>query len=145
MKPDATVLEQPAEVQQAQATVASVNAGLQSFELHPKDKSGAALLTGLGHFDHLVRMARRSVPEGKDLTPSACLDVQYSQQQQRMINPRAVDYSMHEIAKHADGDSAKQAMATRKLDNLGYLRAESGLANDPARIQRLKNQLQMTE
>ena len=145
MRPEGIVLEQPVEVQQAQAKVASVNTGLRTFQLHPKDASGAALLTGLGHFDHLVRMARRSVGDGTDLTPSAYLDVEYTSLQQHLINPRAVDYAMHAIAKHASGDGAKQAMATRKLDNLGYLRAESALANDPDRMQRLKNQLQTTE
>jgi hypothetical protein len=29
-------------------------------------------------------------------------------------------------------------MAKRKLDNLGYARGESGFANDPERIKRLK-------
>jgi hypothetical protein len=36
-------------------------------------------------------------------------------------------------------------MAKRKLDNLGYARGESGFANDPERIKRLKNQLHLTE
>ena len=52
---------------------------------------------------------------------------------------------MHEIAKHAHGEGAKQAMSKRKLDNLGYARGESGLCNDPDRVKRLKNQLHLTE
>ena len=96
-------------------------------------------------FDHMIKMGRRSVPEGTDLVPRASLNVEYTQQQQRLINPRSIDYTMHEIAKHAHGEDAKQAMARRKLDNLGYVRGECGLANDPDRIQRLKNQLSLTE
>ena len=52
---------------------------------------------------------------------------------------------MHEIAKHAHGEDAKQATAKRKLDNLGYIAGECGLSNNPERIQRLKNQLGLTE
>eukprot|EP00966_Prymnesium_polylepis_P164929 3813288-Prymnesium_polylepis.1 len=84
-------------------------------------------------------MSRRSVPQGQDLVPAASLDVEYIEQQQRIINPRAVDYSMHEIAKHAHGEDAMQSMARRKLDNLGYFRGDSGLANGPERIKQLNN------
>ena len=144
-KPEATVLQQPQEVQHAQATVASVETGLRSFELHPKSSDGAPLVSGLAHFDHLVRMARRSVRTGTDLMPSAALNIEYSKQQQGLINPKPVDYAMHEIAKHAHGEGAKQCMARRKLDNLGYMRAECVVANDPDRIRRLKKHLHLTE
>ena len=140
-KPEATVLEQPREVQDAQAQVACVTTGLVSFTLHPKDAKGKSIFNGLAHFDHLINLARRSVPMGVDLTPSATLDVEYSSQQQRLINPRPIDYAMHEIAKQAHGEGAKQAMAKRKMDNLGYIRGASGFANDPERCRRLKNQL----
>ena len=143
-KPEATVLDHPAEVQAAQAAVASAVTGLQSFELHPKGSNGKPLFTGLALFDHLINLGRRSVPTGTDLVPSAALDAQYSGQQQRIINPRAVDYAMHEIAKQAHGEGAKQAMAKRKLDNLGYMRGECGIQNDEDRRQRLKNQLNLT-
>ena len=143
--PEATLLEQPVAVQEAQAKVADVTSGLHSFQLHPKAADGSPLLSGVALFDHLIKMGRRSVQKGTDLVPSASLDVEYSQQQQRLINPREVDYSMHEIAKHAHGEHAKQAMAKRKLDNLGYIRGDCGLANNPERVVRLKNQLCLTE
>ena len=143
-KPDTSVLEQPAAVQMAQETVASVTKGLMSFQVVPKDDKGQPVFTRLKLFDHLCRQARRSVSEGTDLVPSARLDVEYSQTQQRLLNPRAADYAMHEIAKHAHGEGAKQAMAKRKLDNLGYARGESGFANDPERMRRLTNQLNLT-
>ena len=141
-KPEVTeVLMQPLEVQTAQAQVASITTGLVSFMLHPKAADGSRLLSGLALFDHMVNLTRRSVPTGTDLVPHASLSVEYSAVQQRLINPRAVDYTMHEIAKHAHGDGAKQAMAKRKLDNLGYFRGESGFANDPDRRRRLQAQL----
>lgn len=143
-KPEAILLEQPREVQEAQAQVANVTAGLRSFELHPKDGNGKAIFSGLAHFDHLINLARRSVPTGMDIVPSATLDVQYSKLQQRLINPRPVDYAMHEIAKQAHGEAAKQSMAKRIMDNLGYIRGDSGFANDPERRRRLHNQLGLT-
>ena len=111
-KPETSGHEQPAEVQEAQAKVASVATGLRSLELHPKAEDGSPLLSGIKHFDHLCNLARRTVPTGKDLVPSAELDVEYSQIQQRLINPRAMDYAMHEIAKCAHGESAKQEITT---------------------------------
>ena len=143
-KPDiSAVLEQPVEVQEAQAKVTSVMTGLRSLELHPKAADGTPLLIGIAHFNHLCSLARRSVPTGKDLVPSSKLDVEYTKTQQRLINPRPIDYVMHEIAKCAHGEYAKQAMAKRKLDNLGYARGECGLSNDPERMARLQNQLHL--
>ena len=48
---------------------------------------------------------------------------------------------MHEIAKHAHGEGAKQVMAKRKLDSLGNVRGDCGFANDPE----LKGQLQLAD
>ena len=144
-KPEATQLEQPAEVQAAKVKLADVTAGLISFQVHPKAADGTPLLSGIALFDHMIKMGRRSVPQGTDLMPRASLNVEYTQVQQRLINPRPTDYTMHEIAKHAHGEGAKQAMAKRKLDNLGYIRGDCGLANDPERVKRLKNQLGLTE
>ena len=82
---------------------------------------------------------------GKELVPSKMLNVEYTQLQQTLINPKPVDYAMREIARHAHGTSAKQAMARRKLDNIGYVRGDSGFANDPDRILRINNQLKLME
>ena len=48
---------------------------------------------------------------------------------------------MHQIVSTTHGDGAKQAMAKRKLDALGNVRAQCGFANDPVRMKKLKNQL----
>ena len=107
--PEAAAHEQPVEVREAQAKIASVTSGLRSFELNPKGADNKPLLSGLAHFDHLVKMARRCVPMGVNLVPSPALNVEYSKEQQRIINPTPMDYSMHEIAKHAHGADAQQA------------------------------------
>ena len=110
----------------------------------PENSEGIPLFSGLALFDHMVNLSRRSVSTGQDLMPSAQLDVEYTKVQQRLINPRPMDYAMHEIAKHAHGEDARTSMARRKLDNLGYIRGESGVANDEERRRRLKNQLNLT-
>ena len=110
-KPDSTPREVSTEVLQAQASVVDVTSGLISFQVHPKAADGVPLMSGVALFDHMIKMSRRSVPLGTDLMPSRSLDVEYTEQQQRIINPRTIDYAMHEIAKHAHGEGAKQAMA----------------------------------
>ena len=52
-RPGFSTLEHPAEVQKVQSKVASVVAGLSSFQLHPKADDGTPLLSGLDLFDHL--------------------------------------------------------------------------------------------
>lgn len=64
-------------------------------------------------------------------------------QQQQLLNPKPVDFSMHVIASHAHGTDAKHSMAKRKMDALGNLRGESGFANDVERLKRLKSQLEL--
>ena len=62
--------------------------------------------------------------------------------QQQLLNPKAIDFMMHEIAKHAHGEGAKQVMAKRKLDSLGNVRGDCGFANDP---ERMKGELQLAD
>ena len=51
---------------------------------------------------------------------------------------------MHEIASHAHGEGARQALAKRKLDAIGNVRGACGWANDPKRLKLLKSQLNLT-
>lgn len=132
-----------AEVAAVRAALPDVANGLVSFQLHPKRNDGAQLYKGLEKLNHLSKLARRSVPTSKKLAPSAYLDVEMTSVQQRLLDPSAQDYAMHEIARHAHGDGAKQALAKRKLDAIGNVRGHSGFANDEARCQRLKNQLNL--
>jgi hypothetical protein len=133
----------PEAVATAAAQVSDINDGLESFMLHPKKVDGTQLYSGAAKFAHLSKLARRSVSEDKGLTTSAYLDVEVSATQQKLLNPKPVDYMMHAIAKHTHGEDAKQSMAKRKLDALGFVRASSGFANDEVRMKRLKNQLNL--
>ena len=142
--PERSTMAAPTEVTEAQAAMTDVNDGLVSFQLHPKKADGTQCFTGLQKFEHLSKVARRSVSSRQDLTPSAYLNVEFSSMQQRLLNPKPVDFMMHEIAAHAHGEGAKQAMAQRKLDALGNVRGDCGFANDPERMRRLNNQLKLT-
>jgi hypothetical protein len=54
-----------------------------------------------------------------------------------------LDLSVHELMKDAGGEGATIHLAQRKLDNLGYIKAHSGLANNDRRLKRLKNEAEM--
>ena len=132
----------PAAVEEAQARMADVADGLSSFQLHPTS-GGKQLLSGIAKFDHMVKLARRSTPQLIPLVPSAHLDIEYTSTQRMLLNPSAQDFTMHEIMSHAHGAGAQQALAKRKLDSVGNVRGQSGFANDPARMKRLKSQLDL--
>jgi hypothetical protein len=119
------------EVSAAKAGMNDVAEGLIHFQLHPKDKTGAQLFTGLEKFAHLTTMARTSVPRGTELVPSAHLNVAMTNVQKTLLNPSPLDYTMHEIAKTTHGLAAQQNIAKRKLDAMCNFRGESGIANDP--------------
>lgn len=144
--PDHSALHRPA---LADAVIAErqrapdVADGLSSFQLHPT-REGKRILKGKELFDHMVRFARRSTSSSTELKPSAHLDVQYSATQQKLLDPTAQDFTMHEIIAHSHGAGAQQALAKRKLDALGNIRGASGFANDPERLKALKAQLDIS-
>jgi hypothetical protein len=139
---DACATTLPAAITEARSQIADVADGLASFQLHPTS-DGNQLLSGLAKFDHMVKLARRSTPQAISLVPSAHLDLEYTSTQRMLLNPTAQDFAMHEIMSHAHGAGAQQALAKRKLDSLGNVRGQSGFANDPARMKRLKSQLDL--
>ena len=143
--PDVTV-QVPAEAAEAQAALVDVNDGLISFQLHPKKPDGSQLFTPAQKFDHLIKMARRSVPVRDELKISDHLDIAVSKEQSTVIlNPTPVDYMMHTIASHTTGEGAKRRVAKRKLDALGSASGVCGVLNDGPRLLQLKNQLCLTE
>jgi hypothetical protein len=66
--------------------------------------------------------------------------------QRQLLNPKAVDFMMHEIAKHAHGEGAMQVMHVRRsrrpVDGAKALRAvaqrEGQRINGPARLESLR-------
>ena len=132
----------PNAVVTADAARCDVADGLTSFQVHPT-KNGVQLLTGLAKFEHLIKLTARSTSAVSTLAPSKFLDVEMTSVQQKLLNPSATDYMMHEIMAQAHGAGAQQNLAKRKLDALGNLRGECGFANDPTRMKRLKAQIDL--
>ena len=101
--------ESPSEVIAQQSQVADPNRGLRSFELHPKTAEGNQLYSGLDKFNHLVKLARRSVGKNGSLLPSAHIDAEMTAVQKSVIlNPSPLDYAMSNIVSTAHGEGAKQ-------------------------------------
>ena len=128
------------EVTAAHASLSDVNTGLASFEFMPAALKG----TGLPLFEHMI--SKRCIdPQGgvKDDAPSAHFDVTITSPQRDMLKATSLELNKQEIMKYAGGHGATIKMAARKLDQLGYIKAHSGVANDSARLKKLRNQLQL--
>ena len=144
--PETAITTTAPEVAAVEACMAGVAEGLQSFELHPKGEEGKQIYSGIDKFDHLVKLARRSMPARSTLAPSAYLDVEFSCEQQRLLDPMPIDFAMHALmAATTHGAGAQRKLARRKYDNLGYVRGQCGFANDPERMKRLRNQLALAD
>ena len=102
--PEAAAIPEEAEVVAAQANV-DVNKGLVTFQLFPKKSDGTQLYTGLALFEHMVKMARRTSVHTK-LAPSARLDCEYTEEQERLLDPTALDFSMQAIMATVHGAGA---------------------------------------
>jgi len=59
------------------------------------------------------------------------------------LNLTAEDYAMVTVVRDSFGEGGKQKLAKRKLGSVGYVRSSCGMANDPARIKRLRERLML--
>jgi hypothetical protein len=75
--------------------------------------------------------------------PSPHFDVSISSPQRDMLKPTSLELSKRDIMEYAGGHGVAIKMAARKLDQLGYVKAHSGVANGSARLEKLTNQLQL--
>jgi hypothetical protein len=99
-------------VDAVQASMAGVADGLRSFEMHPKGDDGKQIYSGIDKFDHLIKMARRSLPARSTLAPSSYLNVEFSQEQQRILDPLPIDFAMHDLMSTTHGAGAERRIAT---------------------------------
>jgi hypothetical protein len=60
-----------------------------------------------------------------------------------MLKPTSSELNKREIMKYVDGHGATIKMAARELDQLGYVKAHSGVANNSAQLEKLRSQLQL--
>jgi hypothetical protein len=130
--PLATAKTVAPEVAEAAAAVKPVTHGLASFELKPSGMSGEEL------FAHMAQFARRNLGAAA-AAPSAYLDVEMTADQKKLLDPTPQDLTIRALMLDAGGAGAQKKLAKRKLDALGYIKAHSGIQNDPERIKRLKD------
>jgi hypothetical protein len=88
--------------------------------------------TGLQLFEHMIAKPCLDPKGGLKDAPSPHFDVSISNPQRDMLKPTSLELSKQEIMKYAGGHSATIKMAARKLDQLGYVKAHSGVANNSA-------------
>ena len=141
-----TVVALAGDVAAAQQQQAPLTAGLVSYMLHPASPGGSKLLTGMAHFDHMVKMARRTTPRGTLLRPDASLAVEVTPEQSTMIlNPTDTDYTIGAIMRAAGGAGGSKALPKRKLDAMCAIRGRSGFLNDEGRMKKMKSQLDLAD
>lgn len=141
-----TVVALAGDVAAAQQQQAPLTAGLVSYMLHPASPGGSKLLTGMAHFDHMVKMARRTTPRGTLLRPDASLAVEVTPEQSTMIlNPTDTDYTIGAIMRAAGGAGGSKALPKRKLGAMCAIRGRSGFLNDEGRMKKMKSQLDLAD
>ena len=114
--------------------------------LHPANPGGTKLLKGVAHFEHMVKMARRTTPRGTLLRPAAWLAVELTPEQGAMIlNPGDTDYTIGAIMRAAGGSGGSKALPKRKLDAMCAIRGRSGFLNDEERMKKMRSQLDLAQ
>jgi hypothetical protein len=88
--------------------------------------------TGLPLFEHMILKECIDPKGGVKDAPSAHFDVSISSHQRVILKPTYLELNKPEIMKYAGGHGRMIKMAARKLDQLGYVKAHSGVANDSA-------------
>ena len=97
-------------------------------------------LKGKDLFYHMIKHRGRDVVTSK---PSSYLGIDVSDVQMSVMQPSEEELTQGWIMKETVGTGAKLKLVKRKLDNLGYIKSESGIQNDEKCLKRLENQMQM--
>lgn len=121
------------------------NAGLRSFTLHPRDKNGAPLYTGLDLFAHMIKMRNRNwaAPARKYNWSVDSVGVDISAEQRSIVQPTQDELMEGSILKEIGTTKASRRMARRRLNTLGEVNAHSVWANAPDRLERMQNTLDL--
>jgi hypothetical protein len=111
--------------------VVDANHGLINFMRYPPGLKGIALL------NHMTMFIKRRLPKGEYMRPSPGLDIAMTKEQQMILDPTPADLTMREILKDSGGTGAMKKMVKRKLDSVGYVTAFCEFANDPKKLKRM--------
>jgi hypothetical protein len=123
------------DIAMSNAAVLGATSSLDSFLLKPDG------LSGTDFFDHMVRK-RLFDPTVMEHRPSSYLAIEFSEDQMEELGPGAKDLTTQRIMSFAGGHGATMKLSKRKLDNLEYIKAFTGVQNDPDRPRRLTNKLE---
>ena len=129
------------EIEAAKLKTKKITHGLNSFLLKPEELKGEALL------NHMIKFRKTHGTENArslSTSPSMYLAIDVDATQASLLNPCAMDLNQRAIIECAGGDGARLKLAKRRLDNLGFYSSDCGIQNDPGRLDRLKNQLELS-
>ena len=126
------------EIEAAKLKTKKITHGLNSFLLKPEELKGEALL------NHMIKFRKTHGTENASTSPSMYLAIDVDATQASLLNPCMMDLNQRAIISCAGGDGARLKLAKRRLDNLGFYSSDCGIQNDPGRLDRLKNQLELS-
>ena len=102
-------------------------------------------MKGIELFDHMIKY-RKVTGNIEVEEPSNYLAAEMNKDQKYLIiNLSDKHFARRELMRDAGGTRATTKLAKRKLDNLGYIKAHSGLENDLVRIGRMKRSAMLAE
>ena len=130
-----------AAVEEAEAAVAKQSAGLDTFQLIPKDAKGKPKLKGVQLFNHMCKRRNEMFPEEIRQGPAPELDVHLMPDSLEMIQPTEQDMRRGSILKDHVGKRAKRKCAQRKLNSIGLVVGHSGVVNSPENMARMEEEL----
>jgi hypothetical protein len=109
---------------------------LRSFEFKP------AGLSGLELYDHMLQR-RRTVGGGTECS-ALVGEIEITADNRSVIDPTAEELSMGSLLREAHSSVAHKKLPKRRLDAIGAIGGHCCLANDPARIKKLEEQLMLS-
>ena len=122
------------EKEEAKVIIEDANKSLNHFILKPPE------LKGKNSFDHMIKYRGRHLGATE---PSLYLGVDVSKLQMSVIQPTEEELTQGRIMRDTVGMGAQLKLVKSKLDNLGYIKSQSGIQNNKTRLQRLENQMEM--
>eukprot|EP00658_Telonema_sp_P-2_P012432 TRINITY_DN14732_c0_g1_i1.p1 TRINITY_DN14732_c0_g1~~TRINITY_DN14732_c0_g1_i1.p1 ORF type:complete len:128 (-),score=38.41 TRINITY_DN14732_c0_g1_i1:391-774(-) len=87
--------------------------------------------------NHMLTHAKRRLPQGERLRPSAYLAIEMTDDQQMLLDPTPEDLIIGNVLNDAGGDGAIKKLAQRKLDDVGFVNAHCCHANTPNSLDRI--------
>ena len=133
-----------AEVAEAQEAAAKQEAGLDDFQLVPRDCDGKPKLTGVLLLDHMSRVRNmRAVQAGKvRVEPSESINLEMQKDSIEMIQPTSEELRHGNILRYHFGEGAKRKCAQRKLNSLGSVIGTSTVVNSEENMAKMREALE---